>query len=127
MELSVLIDTVIFVGIFLTCILYVLFGQVTVRRLRKNPELKNCLGLEFASGWDIFNVALIISYPRWITEKIKNTKLSFMYADKDAIYKNTTKFDRFIGRIFYFVWSFTVIFMLVIIVLNKIKILKFVQ
>jgi len=42
---------------FVAWILFIIFGQVTVRKLRKNPETKHELGIEFASGWDIFNVA----------------------------------------------------------------------
>ena len=50
-------------GVFLTCILFVVFGQVTVRRLRKNPLTKEGLGIEFASGWDILNVAARFLHP----------------------------------------------------------------
>ena len=50
-------------GSFLTIVLYVIFGQVTVRELRKNPETKEKLGIEFVSGWDILNVAGALSTP----------------------------------------------------------------
>ncbi len=46
---------------FIGCILFVIFGLVTVRKLRKNPETKHALGIEFASGWDILNVAGALS------------------------------------------------------------------
>ena len=49
---------------FVTCILYVLFGQITVRKLRNNPKTKDALGLEYASGWDIINVAQALAFPR---------------------------------------------------------------
>ena len=55
------IFAVIFVMGFVACILFVIFGQVTVRKLRKNPETKHELGLEFAGGWDILNVAQALS------------------------------------------------------------------
>jgi len=42
---------------FIAGFLFVLFGQITVRKLRKNPATKNELGVEFLSGWDIINVA----------------------------------------------------------------------
>ena len=35
--------------IIISAILYVIFGQVTVRKLRKNPNTKDELGIEFAS------------------------------------------------------------------------------
>ena len=46
---------IVFFFILISMVLYVIFGQVTVRKLRKNPETKHELGVEFASGWDIFN------------------------------------------------------------------------
>lgn len=59
---AVLVNTALLCVI--TGILYVLFGQVTVRKLRKNTETKDYLGLELSSGWDILNVASAICRPR---------------------------------------------------------------
>jgi hypothetical protein len=87
---------------FISAILFVVFGQVTVRKLRKNPEIKEHLGIEFASGWDIFNVAQALSIPKCIKEKFKYSKVSFLYADADLLYKHTNKFDRFLARVFFF-------------------------
>lgn len=93
-------------GIFITMIFYVLFGQLTVRKLRKNPETKQELGMEFASGWDIFNVAGALAMPRWLNRKLRSTQLSFMYADADLLDKHTTIFDKVLAIVFY--WLFTV-------------------
>jgi len=46
--------------------LFVLLGQVTVRKLRKNSETKDHLGISLASGWDIINVANAFSEPKKI-------------------------------------------------------------
>ena len=54
---------IIFIFMLIACLLYVVFGQVTVRRLRKNPKTKDALGLEFVSGWDIINVAQALAFP----------------------------------------------------------------
>ena len=86
------------------CVLYVIFGQVTVRKLRKNPTTKDKLGLEFASGWDILNVASAISRPEWLNEKYKNSKLSFFAADKALLYQNTTGADRLLARLFWYTY-----------------------
>lgn len=52
------------------------FGQMTVRKLRKNPKTKDILGLEVISGWDIINVAQAFSLPRrWL---LKIEKVSFL-------------------------------------------------
>ncbi len=82
-------------------ILFVLFGQITVRKLRKNPETKSHLGLEFVSGWDIINVAKALALPKWLNDKLEGTPLFFLYADSDLLYKHTTKFDRILARLFY--------------------------
>lgn len=72
-------------------IFYVIFGQVTVRKLRKNPATKDKLGVEFASGWDILNVAQAIALPRFITDKLKQSPLSSMYAHTDVLLAHTTR------------------------------------
>jgi len=92
------IDTVV---IFVAAILYVLFGQVTVRKLRKNPETKTELGMEFVSGWDIINVAQALAIPKFLMHKFKNTSLSLLYADVDLLHKHTNAFDRLLGKVFY--------------------------
>ncbi len=92
-------------AIFIALILYVIFGQVTVRKLRNNPATKEKLGIEFASGWDILNVAQAISLPRFITDKLKQSPISSMYANTDELLKHTNRFDRILARLFY--WLFT--------------------
>ncbi len=86
---------------FVACILYVLFGQLTVRKLRKNPDTKNALGLEYVSGWDIINVAQSLAFPISWSKKLDGSKLSFLYANTSIIHSHTTKFDRFLGALFY--------------------------
>lgn len=91
---------------FFAAILYVVFGQITVRKLRKNPKTKDALGVELASGWDIINVAQAFSLPRSWTKKIEGSKYSFMYANATVLYENTTKFDHILGCVFY--WLLTI-------------------
>lgn len=86
---------------FIACILYVLFGQTTVRKLRKNPETKDALGLEYVSGWDIINVAQALALPKSWSKKLEHGKLSFLYANVSVIHSHTTKFGRFLGALFY--------------------------
>lgn len=102
---SVLFSLLMYGG-FLTCILYVVFEQVTVRKLRKKPKTKDALGLEYASGWDIINVAQAFSLPRSWTKKIENSKFSFMCASATVLFENTTKFDQVLGFVFY--WLLTI-------------------
>lgn len=57
MDLITLLVGILIVVSMVVGILYVAFGQITVRKLRKTPATKDKLGVEFASGWDILNVA----------------------------------------------------------------------
>ncbi len=86
---------------FVTLIFFVLFGQITVRKLRKNPETKDELGVEFMSGWDILNVAQALALPDFMARKLKESPLSALHADKDILKKHTNKFDRILATIFY--------------------------
>jgi len=93
-----------FIDSLLACILFVLFGQITVRRLRKNPETRDHLGLEFASGWDILNVAQALAIPRSWSQKMEKSPLASLNAKSEVIHQHTNKFDRALGFIFF--WSF---------------------
>jgi len=86
--------------IFIAAILYISLGQITVRKLRKNPETKNELGAEFASGWDIVNVAQALTFP-FLIRKFNKTRLAFLYADPDLLIKHTNKLDRVLSISFY--------------------------
>ena len=105
--------------VFLGLILYVVFGQVTVRRLRKNPKTKNALGLEFASGWDILNVAQALSLPKIITKKLESSSISTIYANSDLLRKNTTPTDRVLAAIFYWVFTLASLSMIFLVFINS--------
>jgi len=92
-----------FVCIFMliACFLYVVFGQVTVRRLRKNPKTKDALGLEYVSGWDIINVAQALAFPASWSKKLEESRISFLYANGKMLRESTTKLDRILGAMFY--------------------------
>ena len=87
-----------------SAILYVLFGQITVRKLRKNPDTKHELGIEFASGWDILNVAQALSLPKFVTRRFQKSRLHFLQANSEILYKHTSSFDRLLARAFYWLW-----------------------
>lgn len=91
----------VFIFMLIACVLYVVFGQITVRKLRKNPKTKNDLGLEFASGWDIINVAQALAFPEKWSKKLENSNISFLYANAKLLRENTTRLDKFLGAVFY--------------------------
>jgi len=105
MDIEKTLFVIFLVGCLLSAVLYVVFGQVTVRKLRKNPNTKELLGMEFISGWDIINVAKAFSLPRSWMLKVEKSKFAFMYANSSTLFENTSIFDRVIGCIFY--WTLT--------------------
>lgn len=94
----------IIVASIITGVLFVLFGQITVRKLRKNPDTRAQLGIELVSGWDILNAAAALSRPKWLSEKFKKSRFSFLAANSDVLYNNTTLFDRILARLFWFTY-----------------------
>ena len=97
--------------VFVVMILFVLFGQITVRKLRKNPVTKNELGMEFVSGWDIINVAQALAIPESISKKFSTGKLAFLHANAELLWKHTNKFDRFLAFTFYWLFMSSGLFM----------------
>lgn len=108
----------------ISAILFVLFGQITVRRLRNKPETKSSLGVEFASGWDILNVAQALALPRYITQKLAKSPIRGFYADRDILEKHTNRFDRFLAKVFWYVYVASVALMLIFIGANSIGLLE---
>ncbi|QUM81420.1 hypothetical protein HWV01_14575 [Moritella sp. 5] len=103
---------------FIACIMYIIFGQVTVRKLRKNPETKDKLGFEFVSGWDIIKVAQALSLPRFMTDKFKQSPLSGLFADADILSEHTTRFDRVLARLFYWLYAISGFSMILLMLLD---------
>jgi hypothetical protein len=106
MDVTDFILAVAFGGTFLTMIFFVVFGQVTVRRLRKNPATRDALGLEFASGWDIVNVAQTLSMPESINRFLDESPLAFLNANHSALKDHVTTTDKVLGRLFF--WSLVI-------------------
>ena len=92
-------------GSIITGIFFVIFGEVTVRRLRKDPETKNCLGMEFVSGGNIVSVAQTLAWPRSLT---RGSGTFGLMPNAELMYSHTTKLDRFLGRLFYWTMIATV-------------------
>jgi hypothetical protein len=105
---------------FITAILYVIFGQVTVRKLRKNPATKDRLGMEFVSGWDIFNVAGALSTPKWLRDRFSRSNLSVLIADYQILYDNTTRFDRILARVFWVIYVISGSSMILLVILDSV-------
>ncbi len=107
---------VAFLALLLSPVLFVIFGQVTVRKLRKNRQTKDVLGMEFVSGSGITGVAQTFSIPRSWARKLDEKSRGYapgVIANSDLLYEHTTIFDRFLARLFYWWVVFSVITMFI--------------
>lgn len=124
MELELMLFGIIISAIILAAMLYVAFGQITVRKLRKNPATKDALGLEFVSGWDIINVANALALPRKYMRRRKKSFLAQIDANPDLLYQHTTKFDRILAKTFFSVWVCSTFSLFSLMVLDKIGVFE---
>ena len=115
----ILIAAALIVGI-----LYIVFGQLTVKRLRNNPKTRDALGLEYVSGWDIINVAQALALPKTWSKKIEDGSLSFMHAKASLLLENTNKLDRFLGALFYWLLLLTGLSSALLVLLNSVGIFQ---
>lgn len=89
-----------FISALISSLFWVVFAWVTMRKLRKNIEIKEHLGMEFISGYNAFNVSHALVFGKHIKEEDKKPFDIAFDADLTLIYKHTTKTDRVLGRIF---------------------------
>jgi len=114
---SALLATACGIGFF-AAILFVLFGQFTVRKLRKIPDAKDKLGFEYVSGWDIINVAQSLSIPRWLAKKLESSPLSGLYSKSEFLYSHTNIFDRVLAMLFYWLLTTSGLMMIILALLE---------
>ena len=106
------------IGLMIGWVFFVIFGQVTVKKLRKNPETKDKLGMEFVSGWDIFNVAQALATPRKFQKILEKGRLSFLNANSELLLKHTNKCDQFLAVIFFWIFFLSGGLMIIAILLD---------
>lgn len=115
---------ILFALVLVAMLLYIVFGQLTVRKLRNTPEAKQILGIEFISGWDIINVAQALSMPKWFVRKLKDNQLNTMFADAELLYEHTTKLDRLLAKVLYWLLLFSSAATIFLIILEKLGLFK---
>lgn len=108
-----------FIDMLAACVLFVVFGQVTVRKLRKNPKTRDHLGIEFASGWDILNVAQVLAIPRSWSRRMEKSSLVALHAKSDIVHKNTNRFDKVLGIIFFWTFASSGTLLILLAILSK--------
>jgi hypothetical protein len=124
MDLKITLFGIILSSMMVGLILFVVFGQKTVRKLRKNPATKNALGIQFISGWDIGNVMMALALPKKITRIIKRSPLAALAADTDLLKKHTTRFDQILAKILYTTIASSVLAMFTLMFADKLGIFK---
>jgi len=122
MSLSSALFGIALLMIVVAWIFYVIFGQTTVRKLRKNPATKDELGVEFISGWDIFNVASALALPRWLNRKFRKSTLYFFCANAEVLDKHTNTFDRVLATIFFSLFYFSTTILIVLMILDQLSV-----
>ena len=83
--------------------LFIAFGQITVRKLRRNPATRHHLGIDWVNGEDIAHVAQAFGMPRRLHARAERGALSCMVANSEVIRQHTTRLDRALGWMCY--WS----------------------
>lgn len=96
------LDLIMLLLAFVNMILFVVFSGVTVRRLRKHPEVREFLGVSFISGWDIINVICALSRPKWFSEAMRKSPTNkYLAADERPLYKYTHLAERVLSRLIF--------------------------
>ena len=94
-------------SLVLWIILFAVFGAVTVRRLRKDPEVREKMGHELLPCWGIVNVAVALSWPRRIMRWLDSRAVLGLHAHSETMYRHTSGLDRFLARAFYWTLIFS--------------------
>lgn len=105
-------------------ILFVFFGQKTVRKLRKNPATKDALGIELMSGWDILHVMDALALPRWLTSKVRKSGIGPYFPDAEILKQHVTKFDIRLAKVVLVLWVTWVLLLFILMILDKIGVFE---
>lgn len=92
------------VMLVVAAILFVVFSEMTVRKLEKNPETKKYLGISFVPRGVVGKVAMAFALPRTFNRKLRNGRPGgLLQPDVDVLEQHTSLFDRILARIFFWV------------------------
>ena len=93
-----------FLGMLFSIFLLVAFGLITVRKLRKIPEVKSSFSSGFFGSSEVISVATSLAIPKSLTKNLGKGRFSLLFTTRDILYEHTTRFDRYLGRVAY--WLF---------------------
>ena len=93
---------------FATCIVFLcgltalgVFGCITVRRLRRNPALRDLLGWQPLPGFATLNASFALSASRSLVRMLEISPLRALSADPAALHRHTAPWERRLAR---FAW-----------------------
>ncbi|KAB7627275.1 hypothetical protein [Alkalilimnicola sp. S0819] len=103
MEMTTKLVGIGLAGVLLGWLFFLALGRTTVRRLDRTPETANCLGMEFMSGWRIFNVAYALVLPMAFFRMASKGPLAGLYANALVVRCHTGRVDQVLAHLF--VWT----------------------
>lgn len=119
MDLELMLFSISCLLLLTAWLLFILFGQLTARKLRKNQATKEALGLELMSGWEIFNIAEALVLPRRWSKRLSQRRMSSAFANAELIRQHTNRFDRFLGRSFVVLLVTSIAVLLTLMILSR--------
>lgn len=111
-KLAVALWLIALVSTMISGILFVVFGQVSVRKLRANPQTRKLLGFEFISGLDILGVSLLMSRPRIPDREYERVASKNPYSPSTELLHHMSRFDRLLAQVHYRTIIFTMVCLL---------------
>lgn len=90
---------VVCMGVYWTT--FALLRLITVRRLLRDPQTRNRLGLDIFPGWQTLNVATTLSWPRAAGRYFDSRPLAMFRAHSQTVYAHTNLLDRCLARLCY--------------------------
>jgi hypothetical protein len=109
-DLEAIIFLSLILAVMLTGILFVAFGQVTVRKLRKNPATRDALGFEHIGGADIATAAFSLLVPKSLWFRYRQRREEGWPApDPGLLRQHMSKLDQILGKTLASIWLATML------------------
>ena len=96
-------------GFLLFWILFLIFSQFTVRKLKRNPETQNELGANFISIWHNFNIIYALVLPIRFLRLIGNGPIGGIYANADLIRQHTGVIDKVFAYLIFWIGHLSIL------------------
>lgn len=89
------------VGTLISAVLYVMFNLLTVRRLRRDPQIRLRLGIALFPGGETVGIARTLTWPRAWVRRTDRKASDAIRPDPEALYRHTHAGERYLARTCY--------------------------